>query len=360
MIGMTVPAYMIPYGLSTLFFGLLADRLGRRRIMYISMSAFILLTAFTATATSTSQLILWRLLTGLGAGGVVPLALSLMGDLFPYEERGRPLGWLFGAMAGGMAFGSTLGVILAPFTGWRMLFVGVAAASVIVSIMLLRYAEFLSPRAQAPSLTLTGVFQGYRSLIANARGARTYIYVLLNSLFHSGVYTWLGVYFVRRYHLGEVGIGLALLGYGVPGFILGPVIGRWADRWGRRWLIPLGLAIAALSAALLIDHLPVLVAGLAVTLLSLGYDMTQPLLGGIITQLGGKRAGQAMGLNVFTLFVGFGLGSMLFGAAIPLGFRTALALFAAVQMISVVFALFLFRAERTQHSGPAASNSATR
>src|SRR5216683_25861 len=92
----------------------------------------------------------------------------------------KPLGWLFGAMAGGMAFGSTLGVILSPFTGWRMLFVGVAAASVIVSIMLLRYAEFLSPRAQAPSLTLTGVFQGYRSLIANARGARTYIYVRRN------------------------------------------------------------------------------------------------------------------------------------------------------------------------------------
>ncbi len=134
-----------------------------------------------------------------------------MGDLFPYEKRGRPLGWLFGAMAGGMAFGSTLGVILAPYTGWRMLFLGVAAASVIVFVMLLRYAEFLSPRAQAPSLTLRGVFQGYRSLIANARGARTYFYVFLNSLFHSGVYTWLGVYFVRRYHLGEVGIGLALL-----------------------------------------------------------------------------------------------------------------------------------------------------
>jgi len=129
------------------------------------------------------------------------------------------------------------------------------------------------------------------------------------------------------------------------------VIGRWADRWGRRWLVPLGLAIAALSAALLINRIPVLMAGLVVTLLSLGYDMTQPLLAGIVTQLGGKRAGQAMGLNVFTLFVGFGLGSMLFGAAVPLGFRTALALFAAVQMLSAVFALFLFHGERTQHSG---------
>ncbi len=172
--------------------------------------------------------------------------------------------------------------------------------------------------------------------------------MFLNSLFHSGVYTWLGVYFVRRYHLGEVGIGLALLGYGVPGFILGPVIGRWADRWGRRWLIPAGLATAALSAALLGARIPVLVAGIAVTLLSLGYDMTQPLLAGIVTQLGGKRAGQAMGLNVFTLFLGFGLGSALFGAAVPLGFPVALGLFAAVQIVAALSALFLFRAEIVQ------------
>ncbi len=59
LIGMAVPAYMIPYGLSTLFFGLLADRLGRRRIMFLSITAFIILTALTATTTSASQLIVY-------------------------------------------------------------------------------------------------------------------------------------------------------------------------------------------------------------------------------------------------------------------------------------------------------------
>lgn len=280
---------------------------------------------------------------------MVPLALTLRGDLFRYEQRGRPLGWLFGAMAGGMAFGSTVGVMLAPFIGWRLLFVGVAVASAMVMAILLRYTTLSRDAAKTPSLTLSNIFQGYCALVANVRGARTYFYVLLNSLFHSGVYTWLGVFFVRRYHLGEVGLGLALLGYGVPGFILGPVIGRWAARWGRRWLVPLGLAIAAIAAALLIPRVPVFVAGFAVTVLSLGYDMTQPLLAGIVTQLGGKRAGQAMGLNVFTLFLGFGLGSMLFGAAVPLGFRTALALFASVQMLSALVALVVFHAESTQN-----------
>src|SRR6266849_4267276 len=147
-IGLVVPAYMLPYGLSTLFYGLLSDRLGRRRIMIASLVAFIVLTALTATASSASALIFWRLVTGLGASGVVPLALALIGELFPYEQRGQPLGWLFGAMAGGMAFGSTLGVVLTPFIGWRMLFVGVAVATTVIFAFLLRHAALLgSPTA---------------------------------------------------------------------------------------------------------------------------------------------------------------------------------------------------------------------
>lgn len=76
-IGLIVPAYMIPYGVATLFCGLLADRIGRRRVLVASLTAFIALTALTATAQTDTQLVLWRLATGLGASGVVPLALSL-------------------------------------------------------------------------------------------------------------------------------------------------------------------------------------------------------------------------------------------------------------------------------------------
>lgn len=52
-----------------------------------------------------------------------------------------------------------------------------------------------------------------------------------------------------------------------------------------------------------------------------------------------------MGLNVFILFIGFGLGSLLFGAALPLGFGTALALFSAVQFLAAIVAVPLFRNE---------------
>lgn len=248
-IGLIVPAYLIPYGAATLVYGLLADRIGVWRIMAASLVAFAGLTILTATAQSVEQLALWRLLTGLGASGVVPLGLVLVGRLFPYEQRGRPLGWLFGAMAGGMAFGSTFGAVLEPYLGWRGIFVAVGIAGAAVLFILIPYRRLVGGAMQAVQGGVSALFLAYRDLFAMPRGRRTYLYVLINSIFHSGVFTWLGLYFEQRYGLGPIGIGLALLGYGVPGFLFGPIIGRAADRFGRGRLLPLGLALGAIAAA---------------------------------------------------------------------------------------------------------------
>lgn len=276
---------------------------------------------------------------------MVPISLALIGDLFPFHERGRPLGWLFGAIAGGMGFGSTAGALLEPFIGWQGLFLGVAALSAVVLILLLPYRSLLETRAQGAAPATAGqLLRAYGSLLSSARGARTYAYVLFNGIFHSGIYTWLGVYFARRYGLSEVGIGLALLGYGLPGFLFGPTIGRLADRWGRSQLIPVGLAIGGISAALLALDLPVIAAAVIVTTLSLGYDMTQPLLAGIVTDLSPKR-GLAMGLNVFTLFTGFGLGSLVFSGFLRLGLSTAYVSFGVAALLAGVLAIRLVRSE---------------
>lgn len=344
-IGLIVPVYLILYGMGSLLYGVLSDFIGRRRIMLTSLLAFVIPTSLTATAQSALQLIFWRFLTGLCACGVIPLALTLIGDLFPYERRGRPMGWIFGAMAGGMAFGSTFGALLEPLVSWRGLFIGVSILGAFVLWLLLPYQRLLGDTTPAITGKLHDLFATYKNLLGSRRGQRTYAYVLLNGVFHSGVYTWLGLYLRERYGLGEASIGLALLGYGVPGFLLGPIIGRAADRWGRNWLVPMGFGIAGVSAAILIFDVPLLVAAVAVTSLSLGDDMTQPLLAGIVTALGGKRGGQAMGLNVFILFAGFGVGSFLFGEVLRLGFSAALAIFVAVELVATLAAIRLFRSE---------------
>ena len=116
------------------------------------------------------------------------------------------------------------------------------------------------------------------------------------------------------------------------------------DRHGRFRLIPLGLFTAGASALILASRPPLAVAGVAVTVLSLGYDLTQPLLAGIVTDLSANR-GQAMALNVFTLFAGFGLGSLVFQVLLRVGIPTALAIFGAAAVLAGVLALPAFRRE---------------
>jgi predicted MFS family arabinose efflux permease len=228
-------------------------------------------------------------------------------------------------------------------------------AGAVLLLVLVPYRTVIAGTVQLVAGTLRDFYCGYQTLLGTPRGQRTYCYVFINSMFHSGVFTWLGVYFEQRDGVGPVGIGLALLGYGVPGFLFGPVIGRAADHWGRARLLPIGLGLSALAAAVLILGFPVILAPVIAMLLSLGYDMTQPLFGGIVTSLGGQRPGQAMGLNVFVLFVGFGLGSLVFGELLRFGFGAALWLFTVVELTLALVSFRLFRSEVPSRAVPVAS-----
>jgi MFS family permease len=135
-VGLIVPAFLIPYGIATLFYGLLADKMGTKRIILISLFLFASLTALTAFSQSIPQLIFWRLLTGIGASGVIPISLAWIGQTYSYQERGRPLGFIFGAIAGGGALGASAGVFLESFIGWKMLFLGVGAIALLAWIIL--------------------------------------------------------------------------------------------------------------------------------------------------------------------------------------------------------------------------------
>ena len=81
--GMIVPAYLIPYGVSTLIYGPLADRIGIHRVMFASLAAFSILSILTATAHTVEQLTMFRIATGIGASGVVPLALAFVARTYP-------------------------------------------------------------------------------------------------------------------------------------------------------------------------------------------------------------------------------------------------------------------------------------
>jgi predicted MFS family arabinose efflux permease len=345
-VGLLVPAYLLPYGFCTLFYGPISDRIGRRPVLLSMIAAIALATLGTSLSPSLGALLALRVAAGVASGGIIPISLALLGDLFSYQQLGRAIGWIFGAIAGGMAFGSTLGALLNPIIGWRLEFAIVGILFAAVLALAYPHRALLEGRRNNHPPGIGAALRSYVVLFTSPRSRTTYSCVFVNALFHSGVFSWLGFYFSRRYGLGDRGIGLALLGYGVPGMLLGPTIGHFADRFGRNRLIPAGLLVSALSAAALAPHVPIAMAVVVVTTLSLGLDMSHPPLSGIITSLDANRRGQALGLNAFLLFTGMGSGALLFQLLLTRSLMTALTTFAAVELLLALLAAQFFRHEK--------------
>lgn len=343
-LGLLIPAYTIPYGLSTLLYGPISDRFGRKRLLLILFALLAFSSLLVPLCRTAGQLIMLRIFAGLATGGIVPVSVSLIGDIYPYEKRGKPIGMLFGAMAGGMTFGASMGIFFNPILGWRNEYLIAGLISVAISGWALvthrTFPEEIEKAPVKPRMILSNGMQ----LLSSNRGRRLYSYIFINGMFHSGVFSWLGYYFKTTHNLQDRQIGLALLGYGVPGMLLGVTIGRLADRQGRRRIIPLGLLLGALSVLILALQIPVWLAAIVVSMLSLGYDMTQPLFAGMVTTVGNEQTrGLAVGLSACILFLGYGAGASIFQMLNTTGLNLPFGVFGGFELLSGILAFWMFK-----------------
>jgi predicted MFS family arabinose efflux permease len=344
-LGWLIPGFLIPYGISTLIYGALSDRWGRTPVL-VTLLCFATATMMMVSfAGSWRTLIIARILSGVGCGGIVTISLAVVGDRYPYEVQGRPMGRMFGAIAAGIAFGSTFGPILNPLVGWRNEFRGLACACALAALFIRKSTKF-DAQVTTRLSSFNQVLREYLVVLETPRGGRTLAFIFCNGAFHGGIFSWLSLLLISRYHLHDTGIGLALAGYGLPGIFFGTVIGKWGDRYGRSYVVPIGFLWAAGCAFLLLLQGPRFVAALVITALSVGFDATHPLMSSITTSLDPKHRGQITGLATFTNFVGMGLGAFCFQQLLAFGFSIALATFASGQTFLGFAALYGFRGER--------------
>jgi predicted MFS family arabinose efflux permease len=343
--GWLIPGFLIPYGISTLVYGALSDRWGRIPVL-VTLLCFAATTMMLVSfAGSWRTLILARILSGVGCGGIVTIALAVVGDRYPYEVQGCPMGRMFGAIAAGIGFGSTLGPVLNPLVGWRNEFRALACVCSLAAVLILKSSKW-STKITSRLSSFDQVIREYLVVLETPRGGRTVAFIFCNGAFHGGIFAWLGLLLMSRYHLHDTGIGLALAGYGLPGIFFGTVIGKWGDRYGRSYIVPAGFFWAAGCAFLLLLPSPRFVAALVITALSVGFDATHPLMSSITTSLDPKHRGQITGLATFTNFVGMGIGAFCFQQLIAFRFTAALAIFASAQTLLGFAALYGFRGER--------------
>jgi predicted MFS family arabinose efflux permease len=261
---------------------------------------------------------------------------------YSYRERGRAIGAIFTAVFLGQGLGYSLGPALEPWLGWRVIFVGLAGiAGAVLAVLLTSPAPPPPPAPAGPG----GAATGYGDVLRQARARRVYAFIVLGGLCSSGLASWFGVYVHERFGLGSLAIGGAYLAYGLLGGV-SPFVGALADRVGRGLIIPGGLAAMALGALLVALPGPLTQALVGLGAVSLGLQLTYPLLAGLASELAPRARGRALGLNTFSMFMGVGSGSLLVGALLPLGYGPAFRAVALLAGGGALAALRLLRRER--------------
>jgi EmrB/QacA subfamily drug resistance transporter len=117
-----VVSYLIASTIAAPIYGRLGDSFGRRRLMFIALTVFIVASLLCAAANTIILLTLARLLQGLGGGGLMTLSQALVGEAFPPRERARYQGYLAAVAVCANTFGPVAGGYLTEHFGWQSVF----------------------------------------------------------------------------------------------------------------------------------------------------------------------------------------------------------------------------------------------
>jgi EmrB/QacA subfamily drug resistance transporter len=140
-------AFLITSTIAAPLFGKLSDIYGRKRLFMISIVIFVVGSALCGLATSMYELAAFRAFQGIGAGGIMPLALAVIGDIIPPRERAKYQGYMMAVFASASVLGPVLGGLLSgtntflDVAGWRWIFyinVPIAIVALIVIARVLK------------------------------------------------------------------------------------------------------------------------------------------------------------------------------------------------------------------------------
>jgi MFS family permease len=148
--------YLLACTVSMPLYGRLADVLGRKRVIMAAVAIFTVGSVLSAYSQSMTQLIVCRGVQGLGAGGIMPVVLTIIGDLFTLEERARIQGFFSAVWGTSSLAGPALGAFLVHTLGWRWVFlVNLPFGFLGLAVLAWKYHDRQKPHSTA--LDLPGI-----------------------------------------------------------------------------------------------------------------------------------------------------------------------------------------------------------
>jgi MFS family permease len=288
-VGLANSAYLAGAVLGALGFGWLTDRIGRRKLFFITLALYLTATAATALSWSVASYALFRFLTGAGIGGEYTAINSTIQELVPARYRGWTDLLINGSFWIGAAIGAIAAIILldpatfGPDHGWRLAYFIGAGLGLIVLMMRMwipesprwlmihghpeqanaivadieRSATGDVPQQDLPTIKIrmrdhTPLGEVARTLLTTYRQRSLVVLVLMaaQAFFYNAIFFTFALVLTDFFHIPAGHVGWYLLPFAAGNF-LGPlVLGRLFDTLGRRTMITLTYGISGVLLAL--------------------------------------------------------------------------------------------------------------
>ena len=378
------PAFSVVFALAGLLLGRLVDRVNRRNLLFAALVVWSLAEVAAGLAQSFTELFAARMLLGVAQAALAPASLSLIGDLFPAERRGRPTAFIVAASSIGSALSSMAGGVLLQALAARPSIVvpGIGALAAWQSTMaifgipgVLLALLYFAVREPARQQTRTGSGAAHAGdsfvLLAHLRENATLFSLLFAAfsctlLIGYGVGSWYAPLLMRSgLPPAQTGLAMGALTL-VAGLVAGGAggwISDWAardDRGGGRLRLICWLMAAQIVAQLPLwaaPNIPALLVSYALLGMTMGTTgaCIYAVLAGLVPSRG---RGQIIAVyQLISNLIGLGLGPMLVALLVDRMFHDeAMLNFAMLDVglpaaaLGLVFVLFAIPRARRLHA----------
>ncbi len=244
--GLVVSSYTLSAGLAGVVASTLVDRFGRKSTFLTLYVGFLIGTLLCGLAPTYLALLAARVVTGAFGGVLGGLAMTIIGDVFPEERRGRATGTLMSAFSLASIIGVPFGLYLGTRWGWHSPFLMLVA----LGLPVLGVGWWALPPLRGHlNKQVTNQFSKLVETYTHPNHLRAFA-LIVSVMFG----TFMVVPFISPYLVANVGIlekdlPWLYVGGGLLALIGAPLVGWWADRVGK---FPVYRVIAPLSAALMI------------------------------------------------------------------------------------------------------------
>jgi predicted MFS family arabinose efflux permease len=341
-------AFALPYALMQPVLGALADMMSKTRLMTVCLVLLVLSAAVSAVAPNYTVLMLSRVIAGIAAGGVFPIALASAGDRVPVKQRQIAIGRLLAAAMVGNLLGASVAGVIGDLAGWRAVFVATGALGALVVVAAL-FGFRGTPREETTGFDLSTLGPNYRAIFGNPLAKYCFGAVFFEALFLFGLFPHMAALLLESGESRAAVAGIVLAGFGAGAIIYTFVVGWLLARLGETRLM-LGGGLVMAACYVLVSLRPPWQAELLVfVFMGFSFYCLHGCIQVYATELAPAARGSAMALHSAFFFLGQAAGPVVYGVGFAWLGVTPMLLAAAViiALTGYVCSLKLRRAPAT-------------